>query len=254
MKLLKWIIKMAKKILNLNTDNGEQSWEDATGGLPSGTENQTLRHNGTEWVATGAMVLYETIGDYAQTQLAITTADNTMGAGGYISIEKNIDTNTESAYIELGAMANSYTYSGKIIFNDNVNCYELVLTSALSGYRTVFSANNIASECLSGSGSALLEATADGTIQRSTATLPTRTEYLSGLLSGTEHTFTGATLGITGDLRSRIKNIKCFAVDSNGDFNGALIANEFIYETDLVVNSATNLSGSFSIKLFIEYV
>ena len=29
MKILDWIIKMAKKLLNLDTENGEQSWEDA---------------------------------------------------------------------------------------------------------------------------------------------------------------------------------------------------------------------------------
>ena len=40
---------MAKKILNLDTTSGEQSWEDGKS-LPSGTINQTLRHNGTEWV------------------------------------------------------------------------------------------------------------------------------------------------------------------------------------------------------------
>ena len=118
---------------------------------------------------------------------------------------------------------------------------------------TVDGNGKITSKYLSGMGSALLEATADGTIQRSASTLPSRIEYLSENLSGTEHIFTGTILGITGDLRSRIKNIKCFAVDSSGDYNGALIANEFIYETDVTVNTTTDLSGSFKIILFIEY-
>ena len=91
MKLLRWIIKMAKKILNLDTETGVESWKnnnasdvnlDTTnfnknlgeeitdvqkladavddlniGSLPSGTVNQTLRHNGTEWVRTNCITL-----------------------------------------------------------------------------------------------------------------------------------------------------------------------------------------------------
>ena len=107
---------------------------------------------------------------------------------------------------------------------------------------------------LAGTGDRPVLADPTGKLKIGSTTLPSRTEYLSDNLTGTEHIFTGATLGITGDLRSRIKNIKCFAVDSSGDYNGALIANEFIYETDVTVNTATNLSGSFKIILFIEYV
>ena len=239
------------------------------GALPEGTENQTLRHNGTEWVANSVMGI---------------TTDRVSISGGFSCNTSTLPIRiwgNDVMMVDYGNLSNVSFASGNagLSGNNSVN----IVSNRLSGnygfikiavkqagvdgaYITMQGdsssfvnisktrTNTIKVDDLSGTGSALLEATADGTIQRSASTLPSRIEYLSENLSGTEHTFTGTTLGITGDGRSRIKNIKCFAVDSNGDYNGALIANEFIYETDVTVNTTTNLSGSFSIKLFIEYV
>lgn len=252
-KIYNWVIKMAKKILNFDTDTRVLSFEDGES-LPSGTENQTLRHNGTEWVANDMLLVSE---GYAQL--------NNVSTGnwlGYTAFTIKHD-NYSNAHLGLYQYTNGYTsfgISGRSGFAFSLSIANQapifdVRKVTINGDSFIkLNSTKVSADSLVGTGSALLEATPDGTMQRSATVLPTRTEYLSGLLTGTEHTFTGTTLGITGDLRSRIKNIKCFAVDSNGDFNGDLIDNEFIYETDLVVNSATNLSGSFKIILFIEYV
>ena len=343
---------MAKKILNLDTDNGVESWGsmdadnvllDTTAfdknldttitdvqkladavddldlsSLPTPTANKLLRANGTDWVASVNTELSEstnggklevknltyptkkyfnvfvsnTDGGFVFSNDTPTEPEGNKTISGYISSTSTsfILRSKNSEIMQFVTYPNNYMQIG-MNGNGAVSTQYLSIktTNTYTATEKIFSFGNtfsiyqngkIASNYLSGSGNQLIEATADGTIQRSTATIPapqvnsdwnategvaqilnkptiptvpTKTEYLSGNLSGTEHTFTGTTLGITGDLRSRIKNIKCFAVDSSGNYNGALIANEFIYETDVTVNTTTNLSGSFRIKLFIEY-
>jgi len=92
-----------------------------SGGLPSGTENQTLRHNGTDWEACSELQVgksqyfedfYVTNGSSSQLEIYRTDINN-KEYGGYISINAQSGSNGDSDYstVQLNASQQSdYNY------------------------------------------------------------------------------------------------------------------------------------------------
>lgn len=285
MKLLKWIIKMAKKLLNLDTTNGEQSWEDGSA-LPSGTVNKLLRHDGTEWIATVNSTLTDgntntefKISNNANptTRYSKTYISNTE-AGFSMQIDNNKGTsmfsNTAYSQCMISNGTNEYIWSyadanqkSITLKPQNANEQTLSLTATriynaasksidLYGKFTVYQSGKIVSNYLSGSGIALLEATSDGTIQRS-ATAPTKTKIINRTLTSASsiHSFNNTDLGISGDLRDKIISFELLHKLSGFDFFslGGLVQTEKTLTSGAVTFATGEIPIGDTIRLAITY-
>ena len=182
-----------------------------TGTLPEGTANQTLRHNGTEWVATDKLLIEDNNQDYSTTTIKndiVEFMSNTIIDGYAYQIGGFEVADNDVADANLGNISTQYIYNPnsnlEVQYNSvNIsNIHSEIRFShdyrpngngvgiprnrfdvdiAIDGidllqYRydtySIEPKHYIKMKLFEGTGSALLEALPDGTVQRSTSTMP----------------------------------------------------------------------------------
>lgn len=280
--LINWILKMAKKLLNLDTTSGALSFEDSES-LPSGTTNQTLRHDGTNWVANSGVQFYdyssfgkiselvvtpnvETPYSY-QPKVTISTGDGrfvqlaNINLRAYASEFDSYDVNLEIDGNGNGSLKFwNPTTAIRSDFGININNENYVFLCQNSTDSTIYAGikdnGTMLLSSISGLGSALLEATSDGTIQRS-ATALTKTKIINRVLTSASsiHSFDNTDLGISGDLRDKIISFELLRKTGANDYFslGELVQTDKTITSGAVTFATGEIPIGDTIRLAITY-
>ena len=273
---------MAKKLLNLDTTSGALSFEYSES-LPSGTTNQTLRHDGTNWVANSGVQFYdyssfgkiselvvtpnvETPYSY-QPKVTISTGDGrfvqlaNINLRAYASEFDSYDVNLEIDGNGNGSLKFwNPTTAIRSDFGININNENYVFLCQNSTDSTIYAGikdnGTMLLSSISGLGSALLEATSDGTIQRS-ATALTKTKIINRVLTSASsiHSFDNTDLGISGDLRDKIISFELLRKTGANDYFslGELVQTDKTITSGAVTFATGEIPIGDTIRLAITY-
>lgn len=245
--LIKWIIKMAKKLLNLDTTNGALSFEDSES-LPSGTTNQTLRHNGTDWVANDRL------------QIGTTISGTSTGFKASIS-----GTGVDEFRIEKsdGSSSNRYLfriYDSGLSFGTGGATYFTCKYLSSSTSEFVVSTTSAKINYLAGTGDRPVYADSNGVLKIGTNPSLTgygKTKIINRVLTSASsiHSFNNTDLGITGDLTAKIISFELLRKTGANDYFslGELVQTDKTITIGAVTFATGEIPIGDTIRLAITY-
>jgi len=213
--------KLADKVDDLNISS-----------LPSGTVNQTLRHNGTEWVANSTLVINRSA--YVPTIFEV----GCKIGGEYDSYGKCRINSPAEGYVLFDP------HQGAIYIKGGLND----ITMEDNNERIIFNVNYagaIKSRPLSGTGTRNLVALSDGTIAVDSNTT-TKTKIINHTVTagGSIFSFDNAALGISGDLTTKILS---FEILRKTGANTYFSAGEFMLNEKTLSSTAVTFQSNGTI-------
>jgi hypothetical protein len=209
--------------------------------LPSGTENQTLRHNGTAWESTKQVNIIDdspngstniTIGDIRATsypKAVINKSSYSAYLGAYYSYTKVVEFSANSS-------------GGSILVTGDVAKIQLTNPSGAGAYISNTSAKFT---YLSGTGTRNLVALPDGTIAVDTnATTKSKIINHTVTAGGSIFSFDNTALGISGDLTTKILS---FEILRKSGANTYFSAGEFMLNEKTLSSTAVTFQSNGTI-------
>ena len=238
---------MAKKLLNLDTTSGALSFEDSES-LPSGTTNQTLRHNGTDWVANDRLQI------------------GTLASGTSTGFKAYLSTGFDEFRIEKadGISSNRYQFrifdSGLSFGTTGITYFTCkYLSSSTSEF--VVSTTSAKINYLAGTGDRPVYADSNGVLKIGTNPSLTgygKTKIINRVLTsaGSIHSFNNTDLGITGDLTTKIiafELLRKIGANDYFSFGEVTLTEKTVNSTQLVFQTNGDIPIGDTLRLAITY-
>lgn len=254
--------------------------------MPTGSINETMRYGQNGWQSTPAVLVSElpetqvlvnhrtlptlryaeiTVGDVVTTLRVASDSTNkyaSLSSGG-TNVRLMLQ-RTSSSYV-LSSATETDSYMKIVASSSNsqlnfTNTPAYTPTANIISYGTHFSiAQNgkVKSEYLSGTGSALVEALEDGTMQRSTISMP-KTKIINRVLAWEEGLigFSNTDLGIAGDLTTKIISFEILGdVSGTGIFASELpLRHKLVSSSDIVFSFNPVIPAGTNLRLAITYI
>lgn len=253
--------------------------------MPTGSINETMRYGQNGWQSTPAVLVSElpetqvlvnhrtlptlryaeiTVGNTITTLRVASDSTNkyaSLSSGG-TNVRLMLQRTSSSYVVSSATETDSYMRIVASSSNSQLNFTNTPAytpTANIISYGTHFSiAQNgkVKSEYLSGTGSALVEALEDGTMQRSTTAL-TKTKIITRLSDGGGiQSFTNADLGITGDLRNKIISFEILIKWNGYDLYSSQtrLNHKLLSETELTFSFDNPVPVTDTLRLAITYI